>query len=54
MGSLAVYPDAGPGAITLGIVSLAVLGALSGFLASSFFRVCRAAMREALDKPPSP
>ncbi len=53
IGSLVLYPDAGPAAILLGTASLAVFGALFGFLASSFLRVFRAAMRKALDKPPS-
>ncbi len=48
MGSANLYPEAGPGAVTLGTLSAGVLGGLIGFAASSFVLVVRAAWREAL------
>lgn len=52
MGSAAVYPEAGPSAVLLGVVSASVLGSLVGFVVSSFFLVLRDAWREALREPP--
>jgi hypothetical protein len=41
------YPEASIGAVALGVVSLAVLGGLAGFAASSFLSIARQALREA-------
>jgi len=49
--SVAVYPDAGPAAISLGAISAAVLGAFAGFAVSSFASVAHQALREALGDP---
>jgi len=43
-----MYPDSGWGAVTLGVVSSAVLGGFIAFVTSSFISVFRQAMREAL------
>jgi len=51
-GSAALYPEAGGGAVALGVVSAAVLGTFVGFALSSFLLVLRAAWREALREPP--
>lgn len=47
-----VYPEAGPSAVLLGVLSAAVLGTLIGFIVSSFFLVLRDAWSEALREPP--
>jgi len=52
MGSAAMYPEAGPGAVLLGVLSATVLGTFVGFVFSSFFLVLRDAWREALHEPP--
>lgn len=52
MGSAAMYPEAGPGAVLLGVISATVLGTFVGFVISSFFLVLRDAWREALRDPP--
>jgi len=57
MVSAGTYPEAGAGAVALGVVSAAVLGAFAGFLTSSFLSVLRQAWREALahgDAAPTP
>jgi hypothetical protein len=52
MVSATVYPEAGPSAVLLGVLSAAVLGTLIGFIVSSFFLVVRDAWCEALREPP--
>jgi hypothetical protein len=47
-GLFSLYPNAGPAAIGLGVVSSAVLGAFAGFATSSFLSVAQQALREAL------
>jgi predicted lipid-binding transport protein (Tim44 family) len=47
LGLAALYPRASIAAVTLGVISSAVLGAFAGFLASSFLSVVRQALAEA-------
>ncbi|MEX2114736.1 MAG: hypothetical protein WD845_16205 [Pirellulales bacterium] len=47
LGLAAIYPQASIAAVSLGVVSSAVLGALAGFLSSSFLWVVRQALAEA-------
>jgi hypothetical protein len=47
-GLAGIYPEASAPAVALGVVSLAVLGAFAGFMASSFLSVMHQAWREAL------
>jgi hypothetical protein len=47
VGVAAIYPQASNSAVALGVLSAAVLGALTGFLASSFIAVVRQALAEA-------
>ncbi len=47
LGLAAIYPRASVAAVTLGVVSSAVLGGFAGFLASSFLSVVRQALAEA-------
>jgi hypothetical protein len=52
-GLAGVYPEAGAAAVTLGVVSSAILGGFAGFMASSFLSVMRSAWSEALRQPES-
>lgn len=47
IGLAAIHPQASAAAVALGVISLAVLGGLAGFLASSFLWVVRQALAEA-------
>jgi hypothetical protein len=47
LGAMSLYPDAPLAAVGLGVVSAGVLGALAGFMASSFLSVVRQSLAEA-------